>query len=781
MVFFKKNRVSVALGLIFIIAASGCGSDKKDKPISSTDIRWTSYGVPHIKADNYTDLAEGLGYVMAKDRYCNIVETVITAKGERAMHLGSGSGNENINSDFGYKHLGAYQQAMNNFQNLDSRTQELMRGFASGFNHAIANNQQFDHNCDIKVASIDHLDVFTMNLSMNYWPFIGEYIQSIGQAEPSTSQPSGELFNRKKSLAELAKGSNGWAIGKEMTKSGKGMMLSNTHLPHKDHFLWYEAHLTIPNKLNVYGGFLPGFLTPALGFNDTFSWTHTWSASTTGSFYVLTPSTEASNSSSSNSSSNKMSYVYGDEVKELSSNNYQIQVKKSDGSLSLLERTLYNSDYGPIVTFDYDGFMVAIKDAPSKTSNKADFWLKLALSKDVPAAVSLINQGYRTGSQNIMMADANGETFYADLAEVPKLSDEAWQTIIQRPDLLEHGGEMLDGANPIFEWESVSPLNEIPKRYSSSYVQNANDAPWLVNMEAPLVDYSPFYGDSEYQQSTRTQLSLVMLEQLKQREKKADLDDLRFAMADKRLYLAELVTDDLIERCQAYPEYILNGETIDLQSACQILENWDRRANLDSVGSHIFREYAIQIDVYRESQGCEFTCWGEAFDITKPLTTPAKLPALIDNHDDIHMLALASAVMAISDSGLSEDTKVSQYQQLVKGDKSHPIAGGMGGLTGSFSTLNVDTRDENEYYSYTGLSKNGYDINVGDGFIFLLEFTAQGVNANSVLLYSQSNNPASAHYFDQAPLIDGGYKTIQFNEKSIKDDTNLITETLTIK
>jgi acyl-homoserine-lactone acylase len=766
----QKNTMSIAISLSIVLSMLGCKVDKYYKA-EVTEIQWTSYGVPHIKAENYTDLGEGLGYVMAKDRYCNVVETIITAKSERAKYLGHGVNDSNINSDFAYLHIGTYQQAKNSFALLDSRTQELMRGYAAGFNYAIKNNVHYDGDCAAKLKTIDHLDLFASNLAINYWPFIGEYLQEIGMAEHPKLESVNQLLQRPKSLAERAKGSNGWALGKTMTATGKGMLLSNTHLPHSGKFAWYEVHLSIPNKLNVYGSILPGFITPAVGFNDTFSWTHTWTPSTTGSFYLLKPAAD-----------NPLAYVYGNEKKSLIENHYKIQLKNADGTLRAVNRTLYASHYGPIISFDFNGHMISIKDAPSLQLDRADYWLKLALSKNVDQAVNLNAQGYRTGFQNIMMADSWGDTFYADLASVPNLSNEAWQVISQTPSLLEYGGTVLDGSNPVFEWQQTVPFADIPKRYSDTYVQNANEAPWLVNMMEPLVDYSPLYGGSEYEQSPRTQLSLVMLEELKNRVEKTQLKDLHHVMADKRIYSAELSLDDLVARCQAYPEYQIDQRTIDLQPACNVLAAWDKKANLNSVGSHLFREYSNVLQMHKDLEGCEDICWRDVFDASIPLTTPGRLPEVADPNNDLHLKALATAVLTLDAANIDVNAKVSDYQHLVKGNRSYPIAGGAGDLTGSFSSVNVEISDEKDVFSYTGLNENGYEINAGDGFVFLLEFTKQGVNANSLLLYSQSNNPNSAHYFDQAPLIDGEkYKPVLFTEKNIKDDVNLNVEKLVIK
>lgn len=769
----QKSRFALAIGAVAMTLITACSSDDKKE---TTDIRWTSYGVPHIKAENYTDLGEGLGYVMAKDRYCNVVKGVATSKGETAKYLGAGADNRHVNSDFAYLHLGAYQQAKDTFAQLDSRMQQLMKGFAAGFNYAIKKNKHYAGDCQIDIASIDHLDIHALNLSINYWSFAAEYIQQIGAAEPQALGAKPKKLEQiikndmQKSIAERSKGSNGWAIGRDLSSSGKGMVLSNTHLQHRDEFLWYEAHLTIPNEIDVYGGFLPGFMTPALGFNDSFSWTHTWTNAITGSVYMLTPS-----------DLRDLHYVYDNIERALSAHEYQIQVKGSDGSLTEQSRTLYKSHHGPIFEFDVEGRMLAVKDAPSLAANKSDFWLKLALSKSVNDAVNLIEQGYRTGSQNIIMADQEGNTFYADLAEVPKLNEQAWQIIAQVPELVEHGGKLLDGSNSLFEWQSVAPLDEIPQRYSNSYVQNANESPWLVNMDEPLVDYSPMYGDFEYKQYPRTLLSLKLLEELKERAEKVELSDLHYAMTDKRIYLAELQVDDLVDRCQRYPEYPLGEDVIQLSEACDVLDNWDRKANLGSVGTHLFREYAVLSQVLQYFRGCDGPCWRQPFDANTPLTTPSGLPEVIDPSNDIYLEALANAVLLMGHADIALDAKLEQYQQLVKGSQSYPIAGGIGDFTGSYSTVNVNVTDMDQHFSYSGLNANGYDIESGDGYVYLLEFTDTGLNAQSVLLYSQSNNPNSPHYFDQAPLIDTQYKTVKFTEKSIEEDENYSVEKLEIK
>src|SRR5258706_11736818 len=85
------------------------------------EIRWTSYGIPHIKADDFASAAYGYGYAFARDNICLMAEEFDKVNGERALHFGAtgayvyrahGSGSlNNLNSHFFYK-LAMYQSLL---------------------------------------------------------------------------------------------------------------------------------------------------------------------------------------------------------------------------------------------------------------------------------------------------------------------------------------------------------------------------------------------------------------------------------------------------------------------------------------------------------------------------------------------------------------------------------------------------------------------------------------------------------------------------------------------
>jgi acyl-homoserine-lactone acylase len=81
--------------------------------------------------------------------------------------------------------------------------------------------------------------------------------------------------------------SNGWAIGRDKSESGHGMVLANPHYPWVGSNRFWEKHLRIPGQLDIYGVTLIGVPGVGIGFNDKVAWTHTVSAGKRVTFYTL--------------------------------------------------------------------------------------------------------------------------------------------------------------------------------------------------------------------------------------------------------------------------------------------------------------------------------------------------------------------------------------------------------------------------------------------------------------------------------------------------------------
>ena len=104
--------------MIFSLLFSlGCKSEKETKvPVFDpydvqvgpyeTDITWTDYGIPHITGQDYGSLGYGMGFALAKDHYCVLIDQIIRVREALKFH-----GEEHLDADFGWKAYGLLAMA----------------------------------------------------------------------------------------------------------------------------------------------------------------------------------------------------------------------------------------------------------------------------------------------------------------------------------------------------------------------------------------------------------------------------------------------------------------------------------------------------------------------------------------------------------------------------------------------------------------------------------------------------------------------------------------------
>ena len=82
-----------------------------DDGVLEANIRWTTYGVPHITAENLESLSYGVGYAFARDNLCILADQIVRYNSQRSRYYGPdrvpGSGDSShLISDFGFLTIG---------------------------------------------------------------------------------------------------------------------------------------------------------------------------------------------------------------------------------------------------------------------------------------------------------------------------------------------------------------------------------------------------------------------------------------------------------------------------------------------------------------------------------------------------------------------------------------------------------------------------------------------------------------------------------------------------
>lgn len=732
---WRRPLTATALALVVGVAVSGCtsngGDTGKTNPTPtrinapdgklSATIRTTTDGVPHILADNLESAGFGAGFVQARDNVCIIADSILRARGERAMFYGPGPGSINIITDFSYKALGLVQKANEEFPQLTPESQAMIRGFAAGYNKYVDDTAPGDLPGKCKnqpwVRDITPQDLYAYYEVVVLFASGDQFATGVTfsaappgvDPQPTPAALAQTAAVRKLHMPDFARiartgvpadlglktdykprniGSNGWGIGGDMTANGRGALLANPHFPYTGNLRLYQFQLTVPGVYNVNGAALLGIVVPLIGFNDDVAWTHTVSTAQHFTLYQL----QLADSDSSN-----LSYIKDGEVKPITSRTFTIQVANGSPTPTTLQKTFYYSEYGPMIAANlvnanlpawgdnFGGHKTAFsyRDANADTTRQlVDQWLAMGRA----SSLAQFQQPFRDcGSVlwvNTMYADATGHAFYIDGSSVPNLSQAALSALDGRitnnpviAGLAANGVTVLDGSTSRDDWIEGScngrvAYNGEPKLERSDFVQNSNDSYWATNPKHFLTGFSPLYGPVKTILSPRTRMSLKMLENPTDpglskvapagTDGKFTAQEIINNLYSNRAFYAETLLGDLLARCKTAGNTPINlgSSSRSVADGCTALAGWNGVFDRDSTGAQVFRVFIAN---YKPTFPAQFTV---AFDPTKPETTPSTPPpAPADISQDPMLQALARGLDALDQVNIAYDAALGTIQQ----------------------------------------------------------------------------------------------------------------------
>jgi penicillin amidase len=89
---------------------------------------------------------------------------------------------------------------------------------------------------------------------------------------PTTDQ---RLLTTDYRLSTTSHASNNWAVSPQRSANHHALLAGDPHLQLTLPSIWYEAHLSVPNQLDVYGVTIPGIPAVIIGFNRDVAWSFT--------------------------------------------------------------------------------------------------------------------------------------------------------------------------------------------------------------------------------------------------------------------------------------------------------------------------------------------------------------------------------------------------------------------------------------------------------------------------------------------------------------------------
>ncbi|MEU9702391.1 penicillin acylase family protein [Streptomyces sp. NPDC047981] len=770
-------------------------------------IRYTEYGIPHIVASDWEGLGTGYGYAAAKDNICTLADTYLMVNAQRSRHLGpdgraspgqNQNTTSNLNSDLYFQRIkdDRVVERLLAAPAPDGPAPEVVegiRGYVEGYNRYLAEtgvDNLSDPACRGAdwVRPITELDVYRHAHAEIIMGSADALLDGLVNAAPpgasatakpasapegkSVSSPAVTAAKIRDAMAvsrEQSMGSNALAVGSQGVSGGTSMLLANPHFPWQGKNRMWQSQLTIPGKVNVSGASLLGLPAVNIGHNENVAWSHT--VATVAPFGLFDVQVDPLNPTK---------YLVDGAWEQMTSQKVTVDVRKADGTLSQITRTLWSTRYGPVTT-SLQGVPLpwvvsahAVRDVNMGNLRALNTWFRLDQAKDVHEVVDTLESTQGVPFFNTLASDRKGNALYADIQATPNITDDhARSCLTETGKLLFHQSlrlpnvppiSVLDGKRSACDWpddpNAVAPglldPKKQPRLIRADFVANANDSPWLANPEQPLA-FPRVMGDTAAPRSLRTQELLLTA------QRRIDGTDglpgrgftpqtmgqLLFADNSRA---ADLALGATVSACQSVPFglVLVDGNLVNVSEACPILAAWKSHDfTSDSRGSWLFAHYWSFL---LGGQGIEKLPWRVPFDPKDPVHTPNSL----DSGSSAVRDALARAVHALRTAGVALNAPLSDVQKVTRGGEQIPIHGSIGQL----GVLNVIT---------PGQVDGRFDIVYGSSFVQQVRFTADGPpEALSVLAYSQSADPNSPHYADQTKLFSAGkWVTERFTEEQI--------------
>ena len=682
------------------------------QPDSTPTIRRTEYGVPHIVAADFRGIGIGLGYAQTEDYGERVIRSLLREKG----WMGRTFGKDSMASDFAAKLTHA--RVEETYHLLDADTRAMYEGFAEGVNRYIRANAAklpawaapvFTGH-DVAAGDIGGASIAAAQRQ------VLRKLQADSLRAAGAREELDAIDEAARNVAPNEDGSNAWALAPSRTKSGRAILLRNPHLAWTAGY--WEAHVTVPGKLDFYGDFRIGSAFAVVaGFNKDLGWATTNNNPHNDEIYALDVDPNAPDH-----------YLFDGVSVALRTESATVEYQTPDG-LKAETRTFFTTPLGAVVHRTANRIFIVRGGTDGEFKAGAEF-LAMMRAKSLAEWKQALAMRARATS-NLTYADRAGNILTIWMASLPEIphaptGDSTFTVARTSADI----------------WTHLLPLERLPQTLNpkGGYVHNENDPPHYANLNQVL-DTAKFPLNVERGAlGLRSQHAL----QLIANARKFSLEDVIVTKHSMRMLLADRVKPDLLKALRA------SAPTGALLHADSVLRAWDNTVAPNSRGGVLFESWWR-----RYSQLARDSAYAERWSMAKLTSTPRGL-----GKPQLALDALTWAVEDVSKRYGSIDVSWGDVHRVRRGTVDVPV-GGCSGLLGCFRVLQYETAPDGK------LIANG-----GDGWVLAVEFGAARPRAFSVLAYGESADSTSANYADQAAMFAKGvFKPVWWTEAEVKRHT----------
>lgn len=667
-----------SLLLSFVFALLLVSTYSPATEIKNTEILWDTYGIPHIYGKDIKSLFHTFGWAQMQSHGNLLLRLYGQARGQAAEYWGQ----EYLESDQWVRTMGVPMRAHKWYEAQQPTFRSYLDAFTAGINaYAQEHADLIDDEVEV-VLPVNAVDVLAHLQRVLNFTFV---------VAPQSVKSINDQGRSANTALTPAMGSNGWAIAPSRSASGNAMLLANPHLSWSDLFLWYEAQLSAPD-FDAYGAALVGIPVLNIAFNDYLGWAHTVNTHDGWDAYELTLTNRG--------------YRFDGKIRAFETETQTLKVRQADGTLRSEPFEVRHSVHGPVIA-ESDGKAIALRVVGLEQPGALEQWWEMAHAKNLVEFETALKR-LQIPMFTVMYADRDGHILHLFNGQVP----------VRSQGDFEYWTGLIPGDTSTTLWTKTHPYQDLPRVLDppSGWLQNANDPPWTTTFPLAIKpdNYPPYmaprFMDFRAQRSTR------MLAE----DEKISFNEMVEYKHSTRMELADRLLDDLI------PVARQQGGDLARQAA-DVLDAWDRQANMDSRGAVLFAVWAEAMD----SDSLFAIPWNEGSPRTTPdgLANPANAVAALE--------AAASKVKAAYGT---LDVPWGDVFRLHHGNLDLPANGGPSDL-GIFRVLDFAPTEDGRFQSI-----------LGDSYVAAIEFS-NPVRARVLTSYGNATQPGSPHLGDQLNLF----------------------------
>lgn len=583
--------------------AVGLQPDVPEGPIAipgvsdTVDVVFDVRGVPHIYAATVEDAARALGYVHAYHRLFQMELQTRATAGRLTEWLGERA----LGADQQQRRLGLAWAAERERAVLDSTSEfgRVVLAYAEGVNARIAELTLRDLPFEYRILGArpmawDALHTFLfiqrMSYTLSYMTPEFAYArlaERFGSAvanalvpvnapiqEPSIPSPRATPAIEPVELPAVAvatgdateaagategagprEASNNWVVSGSRTATGFPLLAGDPHLDLTLPSTWYEAHLVVPGRLDVYGVTFPGTPAVAIGFNRDVAWSFTNTGADVVDFYEETV----------DDTTRPSTYLVDGEWRPLASRIEEY--RDLDGSVLAVD-TLYFTHRGPVSR--RDGRTLSMRWTALEGQDAVSALWDIADARSVDEWIADMRR-FRAPIQTGAVADRAGDIAMVASGRYPVRPGDGDGRVIR------------DGTTSASDWQGELGFEEIPyaRNPRQGYLASANQQP-----VDPRVD--PTYLGADWPSPWRA----MRINELLRADTAVTPDAMRRYQTDPGSARADWLVPAFLDAVQR--ERTAGRADADAARAAELLAEWDRRYTKDNERAVLF-EQAMQV------------------------------------------------------------------------------------------------------------------------------------------------------------------------------------------